>query len=246
MRRFLLATLHAPIGSFGAVAVGEWRPSWPRPGRSAALGLLAAALGTDRSDEAGHRQLEEGLGFAVRTDAPGAPFTDYHTATAVQPLRNQRFTTRRQALDEGKQNTLVSEREWYSDTFFTLCFWLRGEAREPDLEVLAAALNEPAFTLYCGRKAGTLGLPTRPEIVKADGVIAGLEQRRFNELEADVLRRLFPTQPGEPWIACDADAPGLPEGALAETRADSIASRSRWMFSERLEVVLPRGEAATQ
>ena len=50
--RFLLFTLYAPMGSFGEIAVGERRMSWARPGRSAILGLVAAAQGVDRADEA--------------------------------------------------------------------------------------------------------------------------------------------------------------------------------------------------
>src|SRR4051794_17544404 len=69
--RYLGFVLHAPLASFGAVAVGERRPGWDRPGRSALLGMIAAALGIDRSDEAAHLGLERGYGVAVRTDAAG-------------------------------------------------------------------------------------------------------------------------------------------------------------------------------
>jgi CRISPR-associated Cas5-like protein len=44
MARFLTLTFAAPLASFGAIAVGERRPSWDRPGKSAALGLVAGAL----------------------------------------------------------------------------------------------------------------------------------------------------------------------------------------------------------
>ena len=57
MARFLTLTFAAPLASFGAIAVGERRPSWDRPGKSAALGLIAGALGLDRSDEDAHRAL---------------------------------------------------------------------------------------------------------------------------------------------------------------------------------------------
>ena len=56
LMRFLLFTLYAPMGSFGEIAVGERRMSWARPGRSAVLGLVAAAQGIERTDEAAHQR----------------------------------------------------------------------------------------------------------------------------------------------------------------------------------------------
>jgi CRISPR-associated Cas5-like protein len=38
-------TFAAPLASFGAIAVGESRPSWDRPAKSAALGLAPAHWG---------------------------------------------------------------------------------------------------------------------------------------------------------------------------------------------------------
>lgn len=46
--RFLTATLYAPTGSFGDIAVGERRGTERRPTRSALLGLLGASLGIER------------------------------------------------------------------------------------------------------------------------------------------------------------------------------------------------------
>ena len=56
--RYLLLTLYAPLGACGEIAVGERRMSWARPGRSAILGLVAAACGVERADEAAHRRLD--------------------------------------------------------------------------------------------------------------------------------------------------------------------------------------------
>ena len=77
---YLLFTLYAPMASFGEIAVGERRMSWSRPARSAIMGLVAAALGIDRTDQETHQNLERGLFYAVRTDMPGHPFMDFHTA----------------------------------------------------------------------------------------------------------------------------------------------------------------------
>jgi CRISPR system Cascade subunit CasD len=50
----------APLASFGAIAVGQCRPSWDRPAKSAALGLVAGALGLDRSDAERARDARKG------------------------------------------------------------------------------------------------------------------------------------------------------------------------------------------
>ena len=97
--RFLLFTLYAPMGSFGEIAVGERRMSWARPGRSAILGLVAAAQGVERTDETAHQRLEAGLYYAVRTDAPGRPLLDYHTAQTPKARKGRTFATRQEELN---------------------------------------------------------------------------------------------------------------------------------------------------
>jgi len=60
MTAFLLASLYAPMASWGEITVGERRTSWDRPSRSAILGLVAAALGIEREDQDGHDALDGG------------------------------------------------------------------------------------------------------------------------------------------------------------------------------------------
>src|SRR5215472_13146025 len=62
--------------TFGEARAGRARQSWTRPGRSAVLGMLGAALGIDWEDLQAHAALSSGLGYAVRTDATGHSLTD--------------------------------------------------------------------------------------------------------------------------------------------------------------------------
>lgn len=149
---FLLFTLYAPMGSFGEVAVGERRMSRARPGRSAVLGLVAAAQGIERSDEAAHRELEDGLHYAVRTDGPGRPVVDYHTAQTPKARRGRTFATRREELSSDALHTVLSVREWRTDAFFTVVAWPRA-GRTVDLDAIAECLRRPGFALYVGRKS---------------------------------------------------------------------------------------------
>lgn len=246
--QFLLFTLYAPMCSLGEIAVGERRMGWTRPGRSAVLGLVAAALGIKRSDDDAHRALEEGLHYAVRTDASGKPFLDYHTTQTPTARRGRRFQTRREELDAERINTVLSVREWCSDACFTVALWGRPDGNL-NLAGIAAAMLKPQFVLYLGRKSAPLGLPLDPELVEAGNFMDALALRRSATvaedegetpglMEASVLERLRHDSPVGREIAFDADAPGAPEGGQIERRRDGVGSRTRWQFRDREERVL--------
>ncbi len=251
--RFLLFTLYAPMCSLGEIAVGERRMGWSRPGRSAVLGLVAAALGIRRSDDDAHRALEQELHYAVRTDAAGRPFIDYHTAQTPAARRGRSFETRREELEAERLNTVLSSREWRSDACFTAALWLRSNGAV-DLDEIAAALRQPRFTLFLGRRSAPLGLPLEPEIVEAANLMDALTLRcpaatdeddgkSPGAVEAWALERLRRGLPAGREIAFDADAPGAPAGGFLERRRDGVGSRTRWQFQDREErVVIDRGD----
>ena len=68
MVKFLMFNLHGPLAAWGGIAVGERRGSDSRPTKSAVLGILAAAIGLERSDSTGHTMLDRCYGFAVHVD----------------------------------------------------------------------------------------------------------------------------------------------------------------------------------
>lgn len=244
LMRFLLFTLYAPMGSFGEIAVGERRMSWARPGRSAVLGLIAAAQGIDRTDEAAHQRLEAGLHYAVRTDAPGRPFMDYHTAQTPKARRGRTFATRREELESDALNTVLSTREWRADACFTVALWSRS-GHEMDLDHFAACLRHPRHVLYVGRKSAPLGLPLDPAIIEAETFMEAFDARPPNEEVQRILQVASVDGMPHGAIACDHDAPGAPDQGRVERRRDAVASRARWQFAERLERVVSRdhGEA---
>ena len=235
--RFLTFTLYAPMCSCGEIAVGERRMSWSRPGRSAVLGLVAAAKGVFRSDSAGQDRLESGLYYAVCTDVPGRPFVDYHTTQCGQQNRGQVFRNRREELGaSSKVHTVLSVREWRADALYRVVLWLRPRSAV-DLCGLRDALLSPAFVLYLGRKSAPLGLPLDPQIVEADDFVGALAARKTNPEESALLDRLGRDSGALVQLACDADAPGVPDGSRQQRRRDSMISRKRWQFADRLENV---------
>lgn len=242
--RFLLFTLYAPMGSFGEIAVGERRMGWARPGRSAVLGLVAAALGIERTDDEAHRNLEDGLYYAVKTEATGRPFIDYHTTQAPRSSKAARFATRRDELTTGELSTVLSVREWRSDAFFTVVLWPRA-AGTADLDGIARAMCNPRFSLYLGRKAAPLGLPLNPAILEADRFMDALAKRKPNTEEARVLKLIGGEASARTEVAFDADALYAPVATRVERRRDAIASRERWQFGDRAEKITVSGGAGS-
>lgn len=245
-REFLIFRLWGPMASWGEIAVGERRGSWGRPSRSGVLGLVAAALGIERSDAPAHRQLEDDLGFAVRIDRPGRPLRDYHTAQSPSQKRGVRWATRRDELSGKKDdlNTILSERGYYTEMDAVIALWTRGAASAYPLARIEARLAEPVFTLYLGRKACPLGFPPHPRVVTADSLDAALAG--YRDIDAEAMRKLCEFAPDGRyrdhsrtlWMGeGDARALGM-EGRIRERtqRRDGIRDRSRWLFDDRAEV----------
>ena len=242
MSRYLVFTLHAPMASFGGVAVGERRTGWDRPGRSAIIGLLAASLGIDRADDAAQIALDRGLGLALRTDATGRMLTDYHTAQVPPARRGRAYPTRAAELADPPLETILTRREYRTDALHMAAVWQTGDTA-PSLEHLAEAIRRPVYTLFIGRKSCPLGLPLSPLIVEADNVVAAFTARTdaAPDVEKCVRQRLGASAGS---VAMDASAAVGQDVVRVERRRDQVASRVRWQFALRDESILRSGKSA--
>ncbi len=251
MKHFLLFQLYGAMSAWGDIAVGEERPSAIHPGRSAILGLLAAAVGIRRDEEDKHLALEHGYGMAVRMESSGTFLKDYHT-TQVAPqvaLKKHPAVTRRDELmalsSYQKQNqkisgTILSNRAYRCDALYQIVLWERQETSFP-LAFLADRLNYPRFVLYLGRKSCPLSLPLQAHVVEAETLVEAYDQTKFISLKS------FLKQIGAHKVGLSSDQTislfwdedeGVASGVQArETfiRRDKIFSRSRWQFEERRE-----------
>lgn len=246
MAAFLVFRLYGPMMAAGEIAVGEHRPTSDHPSRSAVLGLIGAALGVRRDDEAGQRALAEGYRIAVRVDAPGELLRDYHTAqvpSASSGRRRHRFLTRREELAGPSEslNTVLSTRDYRCDAVYTVGVAAIGTAAPFSVAAIADALRNPVFTLYLGRKSCPLALPVDPRTVEADDLIAAMQQ---HDAVIDVfIRRLI--RRGDRAVYWDADCPTACLPAEERTARDVPLNRGRWQFSERTEryvrLPAPRG-----
>jgi len=160
MVEYLVFLLYAPLGAMGSIAVGERRAGFDRPGKSAILGLVAAALGLDRSDEDAHVALAGGYGLGLGEIATGRLLSDYHTTQAPPQRKGRRFATRREELAVDDLGTILSIREYRTEPAYLVVLWARDAPRW-HLGQFAEALRRPRFHLYFGRKACPLGAPRR-------------------------------------------------------------------------------------
>jgi CRISPR system Cascade subunit CasD len=242
---YLLFRLYAPLASWGEVAVGEVRSTANYPGRSALLGLLGAALGLERRDEDAHMALRDGYGIVVGVVAPGSLLRDYHTAQVPgrASLRKRPHRTRSDELSLPKDelNTILSTRDYRQDAVNIVALWAKTGAPHP-LATLQAALAQPKFTLYLGRKACPPALPLCTKVVEALDARAAIALVQF---------------PSEAGLTHDEDDNPLPlqqliwgdDAAMERTaptlsvpRKDHLLSRQRWQFGDRMEHIAVLGD----
>lgn len=139
----LLLRLAAPLQSWGSSSKFETRTTEKMPTKSGVVGMLAAALGMSRDADLSSLNA---LKFGVRADREGSDITDFHTAKP-----------------ESENKPYVTYRHYLSDSVF-----LAGvEGDEEFLVELAAALKEPSFPLFLGRRSCPPTLPIVIGIRKA-------------------------------------------------------------------------------
>lgn len=241
MAQGLAFTLWAPLGAMGDIAVGERRGGFDRPARSAVFGLVAAALGLERSDEAGHAALEAGYRLALRVRVRGILVEDYHTVQTPAADRKAGWATRRDALRAEKLETLLSTRDYRADPVVNVVL-IRLTDAGPTTEEICAALRRPFYTLYFGRKSCPLGLPLAPiglpKIERLADAFGAVDQA-----EAPFAQDLFAILQGNAGVSVYVDTDlshllGQDYRLLrVERRRDRVASRRGWQFELRDEIV---------
>lgn len=240
-RDYLLFRLYGGLASWGDIAVGEVRPSFERPSKSAVLGLVAAALGIRRHEEEQHTRLAQDYGFAVEARHLGRPLRDYHTVQRPPQRKGADHATRREemlAVPREDLATTLSYRDYWQDAVYTACLWSKVAAPLHGLAALAQALRQPRFVLYLGRKSCPPALPLHPSILRAASVGAALDAAEFPD--GDFLAHIQST----PGARYSEDPLGSED--LRIIRRDHPESRRRWQFAERVEYRQPLPEKGAQ
>ena len=172
----LILALEAPAISFGGEAVDNYGVVRDFPARSMLTGLLANALGYDRSEADRLDALQARLMHAVALVRPGRRRREYQTARLFE--KDAGWTTRgapegrasspsftwdaRFEAERGvrlKSLTHQRHRDYDADAMALVALRLVPSDEAPRLDDLASALERPERPLFIGRKPH---LPSRP------------------------------------------------------------------------------------
>lgn len=155
---FSILRFEAPMMSFGAPIVSEEGRIQPFPALSMITGLVANALGYDRSEAERHERLQEAISYAVREDVSGEKVEDYQTADLGLPHMQAKskkesvaWTTWGHLDQRGSGNTdttNIRNREYWADAVYTVALHVDGLPAEK----IEDALIRPERPLFIGRK----------------------------------------------------------------------------------------------
>lgn len=237
--QYLVFRLYGAMASWGEAAVGGDRPSATHPGRSAVLGLLAAAVGIKRTEQTKLNALYQSVQFAVKECSAGVLVRDYHTAQvpSTDKKRVHRHRKSELAAPGYKLNTVLSSRDYRADGVWLVAIWLTDSATVT-LSELAEALLKPHFTLYLGRKSCPLAAPLSPKVLDADCLQQALDSDALpllNSAEQDSSWLRYPRQSTYYWQGA-ADLMQAPGGVVQSRQLwDEPGDRLKWQFSSRIE-----------
>lgn len=229
MSDYLLFRLYGPLAAWGDIAVGEYRPSFAHPSKSAIVGLLAAALGIRRHEEERQQALAGAISFAVQVDAMGVLLRDYHTTQVPSARQGITNYTRRSELSADDLNTILSTRDYRSDAVHTVAITLAKESVFT-VSSLVTALKRPVFTLYLGRKSCPPALPLQPQVVTAATLKEAMQKAEFINAELTTI-----TDTIDFHLYWEDNITSGFERTQVISRRDTPRSRKRWQFSDRRE-----------
>lgn len=154
----LCVRVAGPLVSWGSGSLFRVRHTAPTPTLSAVQGLLAAAAGVPRGG-AWPKWLSE-LSLVLRIDRPGTVVRDFHTVSPVDGSRywalsdkdREKLVVIRRESGSASRNPYVTSRYYIADSA-TVAF-----IKDPAGEI-EAALSEPLWALYAGRKSCPLSEP---------------------------------------------------------------------------------------
>ena len=157
--KHLALYLRAPLQSWGASSKFGDRGTLDAPTRSGLLGLLAAACGVDKNDEARDREWlarTAKLSVSVLAFRRGDRMADYHTVGGgfdeKDPWRKRMIPI---SADGKNRRTNVTYRDYLADSVFGAV--LSGD--DALIDEMAAGLADPVWGVWLGRKSC---IPTEP------------------------------------------------------------------------------------
>ncbi len=172
----LLIRCQGPMQSWGTRSRFGLRDTGLEPSKSGVVGLLACALGRPRGCDPSDLAA---LKMAVRVDRPGNVESDYHTVGGGT-VRGESYGVGK--ASGAKPETQLSTRHYLADADFLVAL----EGDRDLLETAQAALADPRWPLFLGRKGFVPSLP--PWI--PDGLLA-------TDCVDALRRHSWPTEDGQ-------------------------------------------------
>ena len=224
--RHLILNLESPLLAFGGETIDNLGVIRPFPAASMLTGLFANALGWRRTERERHQRLQDRLVFAARIDrepATGVRMTDYQTVKMGDTVDLYvqgggwvvGWTTR--GTPESRAGALGASgggpfthqrwRDYYADMHVTVTLRLQPGSEPPTLDILSAALDEPARPLFIGRKPCLPSVPLFGGFAEGDTALAALLTVPLAEPARgqDVVRLLWPEGEGADDIDANRD-----------------------------------------
>jgi CRISPR system Cascade subunit CasD len=220
------------MASWGQAAVGGDRPTGVQPTRSAILGLLGAALGIKRENEASLNALQQSVQVAIKQCMPSSLMRDYHTTQVPSHSSKVIHRSRKSELAEDKLNTILSSRDYRCDGLWVIALSSPPKATI-SLQQIRDALIKPVFTLSLGRKSCPPAAPLNPLLVSHENL-------------KDALDTGFPAltrshKEDALWLVSNAHVTYFWEGNINEIKHTAIltttpwnepVNRQRWQFKQ--------------
>lgn len=199
-RAHLLLRLESPLMAFGGEAIDAHGVTRDFPAASMLTGLLANALGWERTETGRLQALQDRLVFASRItrEPESGHLVDFQTAQLAHAEKG--WTTRgtpeqRKGGADTFKSPHLRHRHFLADACIDVALRLEPEARDPDLVSLEAALAHPARPLFLGRKPCLPAGPILRGRIDAETALAALLAVPVEDTGADGLRVQWP--PGE-------------------------------------------------
>lgn len=178
MARHLVLRLASPLIAFGGEAIDNRGVIGDFPALSMMTGLIANALGWDRSEDVRHNRLQQRLRMGAVLEPGARRLQDFQTAELG--AADRAWTTwgepeERRGGAGSYAGPHLRYRDYHADLRAWVVLTLQPAAEAPTLDDIASALDRPARPLFIGRKPC---IPTGRLVAgwqEAPHVMAGLQ-----------------------------------------------------------------------
>lgn len=175
-QEYLLLNVNAPLVSFGGNTVDNYGVTRRFPVASMLTGILANAMGWNRTDFEKHQLLQSALGYAYRINH-AEPYKLVDFQTAELSASDKHWTTDGTPSDRKggeMKGPHLRFRHYLQDVQANVALTVSNSKSELSVNQLSEAIQEPARTLFLGRKSCLPSVPLYAGITDARSAMDAL------------------------------------------------------------------------